>query len=401
MAGGLEAQLPRRGGVQQPGGQHARVDDVHRAVGHALVVERRGAEAAPPVRLVGDGDGLGEHLLAELASSGTTRRAPPTARRSRPSSGPSVEAAMRFSKITGAVVEAILREPSRATARRPASAPICSADGRSARQRVWRPSPARSIAEPSPAMAPAEMPKLEARCRPVKPALVASRQAAGRPVGRAGIGVGDAGRRRARRSRPPAPAPPATRRQARRRRRDRGRAAARAPADPRARGRRRGPPAPAAPSPRPARSAWRGRRPRCRSPTPTAWRRPTKTRTPRSRLSSRSTSSSAPSRTVTDSDWRSANTASAASAPAARALATTSCSRFSSMPRIWPMGRRATSRRAVMNRDEVAAGKQSPRAPGLGMRNIHRSRRWYVSADRNGWRFTASGTRERDRCWPR
>ena len=83
-----------------------------------------------------------------------------------PSSGPSVEAAMRFSKITGAVVEAILREPRRATARRPASAPICSAGGRSARQRVWRPSPARSIEEPSPATAPAEMPKLEARCSP-------------------------------------------------------------------------------------------------------------------------------------------------------------------------------------------------------------------------------------------
>src|SRR3984957_11254178 len=67
-------------------------------------------------------------------------------------------------------------------------------------------------------------------------------------------------------------------------------------------------------------------------PETVAWRRPTKTRRPRSRLSSRSTSSSAPSRTVTDCDWRSANTASAASAPAARALATTSCSTFSSMP---------------------------------------------------------------------
>ena len=48
-----------------------------------------------------------------------------------PISGPSTEAARRFSKITGAVVEAILRGPSRATARRPASAPMASAAGRS------------------------------------------------------------------------------------------------------------------------------------------------------------------------------------------------------------------------------------------------------------------------------
>ena len=34
------------------------------------------------------------------------------------------DAASRFSKITGAVVEAILRAPSRAAARRPASPPM-------------------------------------------------------------------------------------------------------------------------------------------------------------------------------------------------------------------------------------------------------------------------------------
>ena len=57
-----------------------------------------------------------------------------------PISAPSNEAASRFSKITGAVVEAILRAPSRPAARRPASAPIASAAGRSASQRTVRPS---------------------------------------------------------------------------------------------------------------------------------------------------------------------------------------------------------------------------------------------------------------------
>ena len=57
-----------------------------------------------------------------------------------PISGLISEAASRFSKITAAVVEAILRAPSRATARRPASAPSASGAGRSACQRVERPS---------------------------------------------------------------------------------------------------------------------------------------------------------------------------------------------------------------------------------------------------------------------
>ena len=46
-----------------------------------------------------------------------------------PISGLSSEAARRFSKITGAVVEAILRAPSRPAARRPASAPMASGVG--------------------------------------------------------------------------------------------------------------------------------------------------------------------------------------------------------------------------------------------------------------------------------
>ncbi|MNQ86996.1 hypothetical protein D3C85_1022050 [compost metagenome] len=50
-----------------------------------------------------------------------------------PSSGDSTCVAMRFSKMTGAVVEAILRGPTRATARSPAFRPISAAPGRSDR----------------------------------------------------------------------------------------------------------------------------------------------------------------------------------------------------------------------------------------------------------------------------
>ena len=57
-----------------------------------------------------------------------------------PISGPISEPARRFSKITGAVVESILRAPSRPAARRPASVPRDSGEGRSASQRVERPS---------------------------------------------------------------------------------------------------------------------------------------------------------------------------------------------------------------------------------------------------------------------
>ncbi|MNE30378.1 hypothetical protein D3C80_1238890 [compost metagenome] len=50
-----------------------------------------------------------------------------------PSSGDRTWVAMRFSKMTGAVVEAILRGPVRATARSPAFRPISAAPGRSDR----------------------------------------------------------------------------------------------------------------------------------------------------------------------------------------------------------------------------------------------------------------------------
>ena len=237
-------------------------------VGDALVVERRGAEAAAPVRLVGDGDALGEHPLAELLlqerDAARHRRAGDRAdqRPQRRGGDAVLEDHRRGGR--GDLARAEPRRP-RGGRRRRRSA---RRDGRSARQRVWRPSPARSIAEPSPAIAPGRDAEAGGAVQAGEAAAGHQPPGAGRPVGRAGVGVGDAGRRRARRPRPPAPAPPAPRRPARRRRRGRGRAAARAPAGPRARGRRRGPPAPAAPSPRPARSAWRGPRPRRRSPTP-------------------------------------------------------------------------------------------------------------------------------------
>src|SRR5436190_1076996 len=93
-----------------------------------------------------------------------------------PISGPSREIARRFSKITGAVVEAIFRAFRLDTARRPASAPTAAAVGRSSSQRVARPSPPRSISAPSPATTWADSEKAEPRCRPEKPPLVISRQ---------------------------------------------------------------------------------------------------------------------------------------------------------------------------------------------------------------------------------
>ena len=57
-----------------------------------------------------------------------------------PISGLISDMATRFSKITGALAESILRAPRRCAARRPASSPIARALGRSSRQRAERPS---------------------------------------------------------------------------------------------------------------------------------------------------------------------------------------------------------------------------------------------------------------------
>ena len=93
-----------------------------------------------------------------------------------PTKGPISELAWRFSKITAALRLSILRAPMRATARRAASAPIDSGEGRSASWRVERPSPPRSMPLPSPAMAEAESEKLEALTPPSKPPLVTRAQ---------------------------------------------------------------------------------------------------------------------------------------------------------------------------------------------------------------------------------
>ena len=64
MARRGEAELSRRARIEQPAGQHAAVDDVARRGRDAFAVERLGAQAARPARIVGDGDAVGEHGLA-------------------------------------------------------------------------------------------------------------------------------------------------------------------------------------------------------------------------------------------------------------------------------------------------------------------------------------------------
>ena len=66
MAGGGELELPRRAAIQQPGRQHAILDQGALLVGDAFAVERLGAQAARAVRIVDDADALGEDLLAHL-----------------------------------------------------------------------------------------------------------------------------------------------------------------------------------------------------------------------------------------------------------------------------------------------------------------------------------------------
>ena len=149
-----------------------------RTVGDALVVERRGAQAAAPVRVVGDGDGLGEHLLAELAlqerdAAGHRRpgdRADQRPQQSRRRGG-SRRSPARWSRRSCASRGA-------ATARRPASAPICFG-GRQVGAASASGGPRRPAPSPSPRRRSRRRraPKLEARCSPEKPSLVTSRQA--------------------------------------------------------------------------------------------------------------------------------------------------------------------------------------------------------------------------------
>jgi hypothetical protein len=66
MAGGLEAELTRRGAVEQPGLEQAGIDQLHRLNGQAFAIERARAQTPGTMRIVADRHALGEDLLAEL-----------------------------------------------------------------------------------------------------------------------------------------------------------------------------------------------------------------------------------------------------------------------------------------------------------------------------------------------
>ena len=66
VAGGDEAELARGRAVEQPGAQHAVLDQRQLLAGDALAVERARAQAALAQRIVDDADAGGEQLLAEL-----------------------------------------------------------------------------------------------------------------------------------------------------------------------------------------------------------------------------------------------------------------------------------------------------------------------------------------------
>ena len=65
VASGGEAQLARRSAFHQPAGQHALVDQRPRPGRQPLAIERLGPHPAQPVRIVEDGDAVGEHRRFE------------------------------------------------------------------------------------------------------------------------------------------------------------------------------------------------------------------------------------------------------------------------------------------------------------------------------------------------
>jgi hypothetical protein len=65
VAGRLEPELARRGAVEQPGLEHALVDQLDRQHRQPLAVERPRAQPARAVRIVADRDALREDLLPE------------------------------------------------------------------------------------------------------------------------------------------------------------------------------------------------------------------------------------------------------------------------------------------------------------------------------------------------
>ena len=92
-----QPELARRAQIEQPGRQHAVVDDGAALVGDAFAVERPRAQAALPVRIVDDGDRLGRRGARRACPSGSWCRARSTGRRSRRADG--AEQAARHARI--------------------------------------------------------------------------------------------------------------------------------------------------------------------------------------------------------------------------------------------------------------------------------------------------------------
>src|SRR5580704_14874299 len=81
MAGGFQFEFARGGAIEDPGFQHAAVDDHDPARGDTLGIEHPRALAARAQRIVDDVDAFGENLLAELFAQKLVLRAiaPPLA----------------------------------------------------------------------------------------------------------------------------------------------------------------------------------------------------------------------------------------------------------------------------------------------------------------------------------
>ena len=127
-----EPKLPRAGAVQQPGLQHAVLDQGAPRVGDAFAVERLGAQAAHAMRIVDDRDAGREHFLAHPVLQEThAARDGGAGNRAREMTQQAVGHA-RF-KHDRHAWDGTLRGLRRATARSPALLPTFSAASRSPR----------------------------------------------------------------------------------------------------------------------------------------------------------------------------------------------------------------------------------------------------------------------------
>ena len=66
VTGGFQIEFARRRAIEQPGFQHAVLDQFEAGRGDAFGVESARALAAMPQRIVNDVDAGGENLLAEF-----------------------------------------------------------------------------------------------------------------------------------------------------------------------------------------------------------------------------------------------------------------------------------------------------------------------------------------------